>query len=58
MSESEQAINNTEYVAEAQKNGEKSTENVAAEEQQSTEEPGGQQRSGIPTPTRLANTIT
>ena len=59
MSESEeQAINNTEYAAEAQKTGEKSAENVSAEEQQSTEEPGEQQRSGIPTPTRLANIIT
>ena len=59
MSESEeQTINNTEEATEAQKTGEKSVENVSAEEQQSTEEPGEQQRSGIPAPTRLANIIT
>ena len=45
MSESEkQAINNTEEAAGTQKTGEHSTENVASEEQQSTEV---QQRSDI-----------
>lgn len=46
MSESEeQAINNTEENSETQKTGEKSAENLAAEEQQSTTKaPGEQQR--------------
>ena len=48
MSETEeQAMDNTKEASETQKTGEKSAENVAAEEQQSTEAPGEQPRSDI-----------
>lgn len=44
-------MDNTEEASETQKTGEKSAENVAAEEQQSTEAPGEQPRSDIVQPT-------
>ena len=43
----EQAMDNTKEASETQKTGEKSAENVAAEEQQSTEAPAEQPRSDI-----------